>query len=100
MDRESPPPGGVQPPRAAAGLYDGDWLTIDEVAWRENWNAHVEGARSYFTGEHASPRRKARFLEIDLAQNAGWGPLCNLLGRAEPVTPYPWMHRRDVPLDA
>jgi glycosyltransferase involved in cell wall biosynthesis len=72
--------------RKAAGEYHGVFLTVEEAAWREEWEQHVAGARSYFAG-------RDDFLEIDLTAAPDWSPICDLLGAAEPTTPFPWVNR-------
>lgn len=89
----------VNQQRQAARVYRGDWLTIDESGWRSLWDEHVDGVRAYFEEQRRVPNRRGpRYLEIDLARNAGWEPLCGFLGRPEPAAPYPWVHRRDEPV--
>jgi glycosyltransferase involved in cell wall biosynthesis len=73
--------------RKAVGEYHGVFLTVDEAAWREEWEQHVAGARAYFAG-------RPEFLEVDVTASPDWGPLCAFLGVAEPVTPFPWVNRR------
>jgi glycosyltransferase involved in cell wall biosynthesis len=72
--------------RQAGGAYDGEFLTVDEPAWREQWEEHVARVRSYFAG-------RDDFLEIDLSDGGGWDPLCDLLGVAAPAEPFPWANR-------
>jgi glycosyltransferase involved in cell wall biosynthesis len=71
--------------RRDAGQYSGGFLEIDEGAWREEWDDHVGRVREHFAG-------RADFLEIDLAQ-AGWEPLCDLLGVDAPARPFPHVNR-------
>jgi hypothetical protein len=72
--------------RQADGAYRGEFLTVDEQAWRDEWEQHVGRARSYFAG-------RSDFLEVDLTQGAAWGPLCDLLGVDPPAEPFPWANR-------
>lgn len=75
---------------AATGEYRGDFLVVDEDAWRAEWSAHVPAARRYFSG-------RPDFLELDLGADPGWGPLCTLLDRPVPDAPYPWANRHRAP---
>ena len=68
------------------GCYSGTFLEVDEPAWREHWDRHVDGVRSYF-------RPSDRFLEWDLTAAPGWGPLCELLTLEPPDVAFPWMNR-------
>jgi glycosyltransferase involved in cell wall biosynthesis len=72
--------------RKAAGEYDGEFLTVDEPAWRAQWEDHVASVRAHFGG-------RDDFLEIDLTACAAWEPLCTLLGVPEPTTPFPHVNR-------
>ncbi len=71
----------------AAGEYHGDFVSVDEAAWRDEWNQHVRRVREHFAG-------RDNFLEIDLNESPGWGPICRLLGVAEPAESFPWINRR------
>ena len=62
------------------------FLEVDEVAWRDEWQEHVEAVRSYFSG-------RDDFLEIDLGAEPRWQPLCDVLGLPEPSKPFPWVNR-------
>ena len=59
---------------------------IDEARWRDEWHHHVDRVRAHFAG-------RDDLLEIDLAACGGWRPICELLGVAEPGTPFPWVNR-------
>ncbi len=72
--------------RKAAGEYDGNFLTVDEEAWRTEWFRHVARVRGHFG-------HRSDFLELDVTRNAGWPPLCDLLGLPEPTEPFPWENR-------
>jgi glycosyltransferase involved in cell wall biosynthesis len=72
--------------RRETGDYSGNFLTIDEEVWRQEWKRHVEQARAYFDG-------RDDFLEIDLSACSGWEPLCRFLGVDEPTGPFPWANR-------
>lgn len=72
--------------RKAAGEYGGTFVTIDEAAWREEWQQHVDKVRAYFAG-------RDDFLEIDIDQGPTWLPLCELLGVPEPADRFPWVNR-------
>jgi hypothetical protein len=72
--------------RKAAGEYHGRFLTVDEAAWRAEWDEHTERVRAYFAG-------RDDFLEIDLTSSPRWDPICALLGVAEPANPFPWVNR-------
>ena len=72
--------------RREAGEYDGDFLDVDEAAWRAEWDEHVDAVRAYFAG-------RDDFLEIDLTANPDWRPLCDLLGVPEPALPFPHVNR-------
>jgi hypothetical protein len=69
-----------------AGEYTGTFLVVDEEKWRREWEHHTQRARRYFKG-------RDDFLEIDLTRTPEWGPLCSLLGVAEPEAPFPWVNR-------
>jgi Sulfotransferase domain len=69
-----------------AGEYTGTFLVVDEAKWRREWEDHTSRARAYFEGCD-------NFLETDLTSTPEWGPLCALLGVAEPETPFPWVNR-------
>jgi hypothetical protein len=71
--------------RKTTGDYTGTFVTIDEPAWREEWEQHVERVRDHFAG-------RDDFVEIDITTNAGWGLLCSLLGVPAPAVPYPWVN--------
>ena len=72
--------------RQAAGDYRGGFLTVDEDAWRDEWDQHVGRVRAHFAG-------RDDLLEIDLGECGGWRPICALLGVAEPASPFPWVNR-------
>lgn len=72
--------------RKEEGCYDGTFLEVDEPGWREQWNRHVDGVRSYFRGRDDC-------LEVDLTSDPSWGPLCALLDLPHPETAFPWMNR-------
>ncbi len=74
--------------RQAAGEYHGGFVTVDEPAWRQEWTAHVERVRGYFAD-------RSDFLEVDITDNASWGPLCDLLDRPSPRVAFPWINRND-----
>jgi hypothetical protein len=69
-----------------AGQYDGTFLVVDEDHWRREWTEHVARVRGYFAG-------RDDFLEMDIARDAAWGPLCGLLRVPEPQAPFPWANR-------
>jgi hypothetical protein len=70
----------------AAGTYHDSFLVIDVDKWTLEWDTHMERAHRYFAG-------RDDFLEVDLTRDAQWGPLCALLGVAEPDAPFPWSNR-------
>ena len=72
--------------RREAGEYQGNFLVVDEDAWRREWRDHVQRARRYFA-------RRDDFLEADLTAGSGWKPLCSLLDLPEPTVPFPWANR-------
>lgn len=72
--------------RHASGRYTGDFLTVDEATWREEWAHHLDGVRSYFAG-------RSDFIEIDLTADPSWGPLCTLLCMPEPTRRFPETNR-------
>jgi hypothetical protein len=69
-----------------SGEYTGTFLVVDEEKWRREWDDHTRRARAYFEG-------RDDFLEIDLTRAPEWGPLCSLLGVAEPEAAFPWVNR-------
>lgn len=75
--------------RKAAGEYHGVFLTVEEHAWREEWEEHIERVRSYFTD-------RDDFLEVDVTARPGWEPICDLLGIPVPATPFPWTNRSAI----
>jgi hypothetical protein len=77
----------------AIGEYDGTFLVVDEPKWIEEWEHHTERVRTYFAG-------RTDFLEIDLTHSPSWGPICDLLGLAEPESPFPWANRDPALHDA
>lgn len=72
--------------KARTGEYQGNWLEIDEPAWRGLWNVHVDRARAHFAG-------RDDFLEVDLTADPTWDRLCGFLGVAVPEDPFPWTNR-------
>jgi hypothetical protein len=72
--------------RRAVGEYTGEFLVVDEPAWREEWERHVTRVRAHFHG-------RPEFLEIDLTRAPGWEPLCALLRLPVPAVPFPWANR-------
>lgn len=72
--------------KQARGEYDGAFLVVDEEKWTREWDDHHERVRAYFGN-------RPDFLELDLSQSPGWGPLCGLLDIEEPTEPFPWANR-------
>jgi Sulfotransferase domain len=72
--------------RREAGEYTGSFVVVDEAGWRREWDGHVARVRAYFAG-------RRDFLELDITRGKGWGPLCALLDRPVPATPFPWANR-------
>jgi GT2 family glycosyltransferase/glycosyltransferase involved in cell wall biosynthesis len=72
--------------RRDAGQYSGNFLTVDEETWRQEWKSHVEQVRSFFDGRND-------LLELDLSSSPEWQPLCRFLGVPEPTEPFPWANR-------
>lgn len=72
--------------RQAEGTYHGNFLDIDEPAWRQEWHEHVSRVRAYFDG-------REDFAEIDVSVSSDWAPLCALLGVDPPDDPFPWANR-------
>jgi GT2 family glycosyltransferase/glycosyltransferase involved in cell wall biosynthesis len=79
----------VNASRKNAGKYNGTFLTVDEDAWRREWQHHVDRVREYFAG-------RDNFLEIDLTTDPAWDRLCAFLGVPQPDEPFPWVNRRDA----
>ena len=73
-----------------AGKYHSTFLVIDEEKWTREWEHHMQGVRAYFEG-------RDDFLEIDITRDPRWEPFCELLGVAEPTTPFPWANRGSNP---
>lgn len=73
--------------RRQTGDYDGKFLTVDEAAWREEWETHLDRVRTHFAG-------RDNFLELDLTASADWGPVCKLLDVDEPVERFPHANAR------
>jgi hypothetical protein len=71
-----------------SGSYHGTFLVVDMDKWTREWDQHNERVHRYF-------ENRSDFLEIDLTRNPQWGPICTLLGVAEPETPFPWANRGD-----
>jgi sulfotransferase family protein len=76
--------------RRERGNYTGDFLTVDEPAWRRLWSGHVDGAREYFAGRDC-------FLEIDLTAGPEWDGLCAFLDVPVPDAPFPWANPAQLP---
>lgn len=72
--------------RKEAGQYDGHFLVADETGWRAEWESHVGAVRQYFAG-------RMDLLELNVATNTGWGPLCSFLRVPTPAALYPWVNR-------
>lgn len=72
--------------RKARGEDAGNWLEVDERAWRKFWDCHVPAARDYFVG-------RDDFVEVDVTSGSGWEPICALLGRELPDIEFPWINR-------
>ena len=73
--------------RRAEGEYHGNFLEVDEPAWRGLWRSHHERVGRYFRG-------RDDFLEIDLTAKPEWDALCGFLGIAVPEVGFPWANRR------
>lgn len=56
--------------------------SYDSDAFRAAYEAHDAAVRSHFSG-------REDFFEYDLTSGAGWGPLCDFLGKPVPDTPFP-----------
>lgn len=74
--------------RKRRGEYDGEFLVVDEPAWRSQWQTHVDGVRRYF-GDRQD------FLEIDLTSTPAWEPICSMLDVPVPAEPFPWVNKGD-----
>lgn len=72
------------------GEYTGNFLVVDVDKWRDEWTHHTARVREYFAG-------RDDFLEIDITAGAGWAPFCELLGRPEPETAFPWVNQYKPP---
>ena len=72
--------------RKAAGTYDGNFLTVDEPAWRADWDRHLAAVRAHFAG-------RSDLVEVDLTHDPAWEPLCTLLDVPAPDEPFPWANR-------
>jgi len=68
--------------RKARGEYDGKFLVVEEDKWRRQYERHYTRTREFFAG-------RDDFVEVDITAGAGWAPFCELLGVAEPSTPFP-----------
>ncbi len=68
------------------GRYRGTFLVVDVEKWTLEWETHMERVHRYFAG-------RDDFLEVDFTRDARWGPLCTLIGVAEPDVAFPWSNR-------
>lgn len=75
------------------GKYDGDFVVVDLDGWRAEWDAHLASVHEYFAG-------RDDFVEVDLTRDPGWEPLCELVDRPIPDTPFPWANRGRVESEA
>ena len=74
---------------AAAGRYHGDFLEIDEDAWRAERAEHHARVRAHF----ASRPEALLELDVEVDGHRGWDLLCPFLGLAVPDRPFPWEGR-------
>jgi hypothetical protein len=72
--------------RKAAGDYHGNFLEVDEPAWRADWDQHVATVRTHFAG-------RDDLLEVDLTAAPSWEWLCRFLQVPVPVVDFPWENR-------
>jgi hypothetical protein len=74
---------------AAAGRYQGDFLTVDVAAWEAERAAHHERVRAHFAD------RPDDLLVLDIERDGarGWDLLCPFLGLGAPDQPFPWEGR-------
>ena len=72
--------------RAAAGTYAGNFLTVDEAAWRDEYRSHHKSVRAYFAG-------RDNFIEMRITEGDGYESLCPFLGVPIHDTPFPARHR-------
>ena len=72
--------------RRAEGEYHGNFLEVDEPAWRALWRSHHERVERYFGG-------RDDLLVVDLTANPEWDALCRFLGVSVPAQPFPWINR-------
>jgi hypothetical protein len=77
--------------RAAAGTYDGTFLTVDEEAWSAQRAAHHDRVLPHFAD------RPHDLLVMDIIAGDGYAQLCPFLGRDVIDEPFPWRHRASPP---
>lgn len=70
----------------ARGEYHGTFLDIDEMDWRNEYDAHYRAIGEHFDWDHP------RALWINVCDGDGWGPLCRFLGVPEPDEPFPHLN--------
>lgn len=73
--------------RRAEGDYHGNFLEVDESAWRALWRSHHERVGRFFAG-------RDDLLVVDLTAAPAWDALCGFLGVAVPDVDFPWANRR------
>jgi hypothetical protein len=74
--------------RKQQGQYDGDFLTVDQATWAQQYHEHHARVRAYFAD------RPGDLLVMDIVAGDGYEVLCPFLGREIPDEPFPWSHRR------
>lgn len=70
----------------ATGEYNGNFLEIDEPAWRAMWRAHHHAVESFFAD-------RDDLLVVDLTVEPTWDEICGFVGRPIPGAPFPWRNR-------
>lgn len=72
--------------RAQRGEYTGDFLDIDEPAWRDEFAHHHERVAAYFAG-------RDDLLTMCITEGDGYELLCPFLSLPVPDQPFPHRHR-------
>ena len=72
--------------KRARGVYQGNFLEVDEEAWTREFRAHHEGVDAYFSG-------RDDLLVMRIGDGDGYEKLCPFLDRPVPETAFPWAHR-------
>jgi hypothetical protein len=73
--------------RQEQGLYHGNFVEVDEAAWREEHRRHHERVLTFFGA------RPGDLLVMSIVEGDGYEVLCPFLGVERPEAEFPWRHR-------